>query len=425
MKYALYLMLAIGVLSPKVSAQTSVGFSAPDDIGLLLDYRLPDWGYRVWDLGFDFRGGGRQDVNDTGYFDFAIGSSLDMYGESEQKVWQLNSRMRGAFNRQDYDYDDDTRNGYRWLLYGEFVSGGSLRRYISTTISYAVRAAGQVRYRESVIRQGTDRHSTIDRLFDGELAAGVGLGRVRNITPLLRAQRLSERLRTLGRRPLSDHEIRRLAEVLARESGYRTVFDRGNKDFWRDVFNTFNPDEPLTPYEILYLSEVLAEDIGGRLEGSQVSLSGVVSRRTNDSDETNLGPELRLDWSHNFDLAHQLSLMMSGQYLWEVDRPGRLDAGRADLHITYLWALADRVLWTNSVLQQFLYYQHNDVTRRERNYGVEFESAYSIFIEDRLRLRPCATIRYRTMDTTGYDTHEDWNWEVGVSLAYALDKVLY
>ncbi len=43
-----------------VQAQTSIGYGDPTDITNLLEYRLPDWSYRVWDADFSPANGIRE-----------------------------------------------------------------------------------------------------------------------------------------------------------------------------------------------------------------------------------------------------------------------------------------------------------------------------------------------------------------------------
>ena len=51
-RYFTGIILILAALMQPTSAQTSLGFENPGDTTNILEYRLPDWGYRTWDLGF-------------------------------------------------------------------------------------------------------------------------------------------------------------------------------------------------------------------------------------------------------------------------------------------------------------------------------------------------------------------------------------
>ncbi|MFH1842241.1 MAG: hypothetical protein ABIF77_03470, partial [bacterium] len=75
------------------STTPPIGFSNPDDLESLLAYRLPTWGYRIWDLGFDLGGGGEDDDRQSARFGLGLDSSYELYGESEDRQWNLSGRI--------------------------------------------------------------------------------------------------------------------------------------------------------------------------------------------------------------------------------------------------------------------------------------------------------------------------------------------
>ncbi len=52
----LILNLVTVLLPTPAQCQTSTGYTTPDDITDLLEYRLPDWSYRLWDADFNLNG---------------------------------------------------------------------------------------------------------------------------------------------------------------------------------------------------------------------------------------------------------------------------------------------------------------------------------------------------------------------------------
>mgnify|MGYP000337876300 CR=1 FL=1 len=89
--------------------------------------------------------------------------------------------------------------------------------------------------RENTVDGETTETGSYNRGNSLYVTVGVGLGRARNVAPLIRAQRLSERLKAIGRAPLSPAEIQEVARVLATEHGYRAVYERPDRSFWQDV----------------------------------------------------------------------------------------------------------------------------------------------------------------------------------------------
>lgn len=93
-------------------------------------------------------------------------------------------------------------------------------------------------------------------------SATLGLGRVRDATPVYAAFVVEKRLRDAGalRRPLSHGARQRLADLFAIESDYAVPHDRPRRFFWREVEHILTEDGTLGPeglraYDVEHLNE--------------------------------------------------------------------------------------------------------------------------------------------------------------------------
>ena len=265
---------------------------------------------------------------------------------------------------------------------------------------------------------------------------------------MIRAQRLSERLVALDRPPLTPDQVQQIARVLATEQGYRTVFDRPDRSFWRDVLEPMLDDEhPLSPYEIFYLRDILSEDIGPRREGVELRGSYFYNEFSADADGQEAraysrSPRLNFLWVRNLSFNHQLTLNTGASYRQE-DLSSTESLGQSysdkretlsgDLSMAHLWTIADRYRLDTSLDFVGSYNErNNDVSRIiERDFRTELVSAFRIFLEDNMSL--VASIR--GANAHGYDDYQDlmdterytrsWNWSYGIGIEYYLDRVLY
>jgi hypothetical protein len=236
--FLILLILSKPAMRPDApAAQTSVGFAEPQDISTLLDYRLPDWSYRAWDVSFDLNGrasegrdGGSPMVSnqfasglDTGYF---------QAWESEVRDLSLNAGIDGHCSRShDGRFDQELSGHY---LDGALHGSVDWVRYLGGgPFSFNAGGSGSRSYAETArfSRQGglTDDYDQYARRSGLRVETGLGWGRVRNVVPLVRAQRLSERLVALRRPALTPLQVQRVAQVLAQEYGYRSAFDRPDR----------------------------------------------------------------------------------------------------------------------------------------------------------------------------------------------------
>ena len=438
----------LALLIQSCPAQTSIGFENPGDITNILEYRLPDWGYRTWDLGFALSGAGSDSYfGDSNYninnrFNTHLTTGLVLYRESEARTKSLFADVGGEYGQFHNGNPSSEISGH--YLGGNLGASGKWQEFLGEgPVSVLASGGAGWDYKESVQEsQGLGEVDEIRRFTRNHvysLSLGAGLGRVRDVTPLIRAQRLSERLEALGRAVLTPYQIQQVARVLAQEQGYRSVFDRPNRSFWRDVLEPMlDQDNPLSPYEIFYLADVMNEDVGPRRQGTELQGRFIYHEYGSDDFLGNhgqifRGPGVFFLWTRNLNLDNQLSLGASVRYatVGGQDYKGEQVSGGMDL--AHLWTIADRYRLDTSLNVAGYYNERNDDTERMINRSIQttIHSIFRIFLEDSMALsasvlgsnRQGDRDRIAFVDTDQYS--RTWQWSYGIGLEYYLDRILY
>ncbi len=416
----------------------STGFQNPDDISVLLDYRLPDWWSRTWTAIADLNGGasdfsgpdGSWQYDDNLLLHLDTSARWDVEGERTQAF--VRARIAGS-GEKDRGASQNVDNRGRTGDVSASISGG-WSHYITDRWSTSLGGGGSWSYMEQIFEQDDSEMRQFTRSYAANAYAGIGYGRIRDVTPVIRAARLNERLRSLGHDPLAPVDVIRVAEGLSRQHAYSEVFARPDRRFWTEVLGPVTAQGGLTPFEMYYLVDVLQEDVGARAEGWRIG--GLVMTRyehsiwpTWDGEVWQISPVLNAGWSHNFSLDHQLSARGWLEYrLWETSGDAyanRREVVFADLSLEYLWAVADRVVWT-TVLRGTRNYgevEWDDGLSIGRQFTANISTSCAIHVEDRLALRPSVSCQYHEWDDeNGFSIYRDISYALAFS--YDLDNTL-
>ena len=423
-----------------VSAQTSIGFTHPDSMAALLSYRLPDWGYRTIRLDFGLLGNGYKNSGFPANSNETAASAsqalnLQWYRESEQRTWSLFGRQSGSWNWNQTSQEPE--DAIASNLQGTVSAGGFSRNYISGNLFMSGSASANAQYREQRAHEDSNRELSIRRDFSGAVSLGTGLGRMRDVTPILQAERINERLQALGRQPLPLEDVLRLASVLAKQGGYYRVFDRPNRQLWRDMLEPLIArGETLSPFELYYLGDVFYEALGSRREGFLVNASASLQRETEDFANayttsfglTYWGPNVGVEWSHNLNLDHQLSASGDANYSWlDFDNGAEGERGIVFVSLEHQWVVADRFLWSNGLSGNLAYNEITapaEVRTISRQKAARLLSVFSFYVEDRIRLAPSAEVNW-TRQEFGDAWREQMNWHLELNIIYDLENRLF
>lgn len=432
-------------------SQTSIGFQNPGNTKPLLDYRLPTWGYRTLSAGFSFSGDKnyndyRHQNSDYSSLSFSLNSNYACYRESEKNILQFGLYLYGYLNRdatEDNNEQTDHNHNvlekrfdsdYRiYLGINHYVTPNSfLTFWASSDGSYWERDT-ETRNTDAGLELGYEWDGDLDRNYEAEGRIGYGIGRVRNVTPVLRALRLNERLAALQKeRSLNPDEIAEMAQTLAKRSGYLSVYDRSSKYFWPDVLKPLATQGALSPFDIFYLTEILSENIGARYEGWDASAGIDYQYQWQDRVDARsktLGLFLKTRYFHNLSLSRQIRF--DGDFIWykpflneENWHPDRL----LTLQGNYLWNLADRVLWDSWInfTDDFSKREQNSKTSYLISRGITLQTSLSYFIENNLTFSASINLGWVDYDKISSSQNE-YNLDLRTSmhLTYYFDRSLF
>lgn len=384
-------------------AQESVGFSDPDNIQPLLDYRLPAWGYTNFYLDFSLDGNlDRTYLEQAEHIstnnEFAIQLAPVYY-----RFYESESRQSNYSFRSTIDYFLDKSNGYQdekesatnynlefnvnlnekfYLDNSDiFLRGGLLGNYDQTRTDL-----------EGNQNNNFYEQWNFARSFETELSFGIGFGRIRSVNPVIRSLRLGERLNTLDTdHSMNEADYMSAADQFTRFNGYQDTYDRPQKYFWGDIDEMISPNlAALNPFDLLYLTDTTMETIGSRREGWEIQALVTLdysTRYTEDetlesgsklSESTVFQPSISGSWSKNLSLKHQLGLSANIQSFILLDA----NSSNPTLAIvtgSWLYTITDRILTrTNLTLIQNFTNPHGFLTANsEIDYFIE--NRFSLF----------------------------------------------
>ncbi|NET34101.1 MAG: hypothetical protein F6K19_19105 [Cyanothece sp. SIO1E1] len=388
----LILPLLVLLSTPTLFAQESIGFTDSTDFEKLINYRLPGWGYRQFSLE---NGGGnfnaRTSYNERTLNDFDLEDRVnnntsyrleftprfESYFESEERVLHLTTLSSFRTNRSKSTTDfgegsEDEELKRREYQFNELIIL-DLQEYVYGDFFLVANSSNSLNFRFSNHDRSSPPSSEFfSRSLNLDQELGIGFGRIRNITPVLRAIRLNERLKSVSGNHLSDEEIYSTSEQFTRYQAYTRTYDRPLKYFWGDLDDLIsNKISDLPAFDQFYLNDVFNESYGLRLEGYQIQFKGgynylnglsrsTTKQETEEIIDRNLsirrvasaGTNFR--YFKNISLDHQLSVTIDSRILFPLEQSDRDDwLNFTYLNMNWLWVVADRILLSNGVRSNF------------------------------------------------------------------------
>ena len=392
-------------------AQETIGFTDPDEVYHLENYRLPTWGYDLLFLDFDGAFSSVNQFNDTRNQNTngRLAPNYHYYRESEELIIDGRASLPLNLSRSSTKTAADIESSTR--EFDLLLSGAANGKYYLDDLLFAT---GQVEIDINTNRRTTDGDNQPEqfrRQADTRLALGVGAGygRVRNVTPVIRALRFNERLNALNAGSLNDGQIQDLASVFAQRTGYTRVFDRPNRHFWDAISNTApNILGSMSMYDAYYLSETLMESTGQRYEGWDATAQIFVDHQrfsekretdgntTLDSQESDaqLGLNLAGRFFHNLSLEQMVSVRANlgfGLYIPDNDEADNERLLLAGFELGHLYNITDRILVQSALSTNIERIGSGDDSIRYRVFRIS--SSVTYFVEDNVNV--FATLSYR------------------------------
>lgn len=408
-----------------LTAQERVGFSDPEFIQPLLDYRLPAWGYQNLLIDATLNGNLQRRNRDYGStidneFSGEFSPLYTRYRESEERVSTFILNPLLAFERQEWEYsrgqeqlDHTLQFDTSWKLQEQWYREGSdLFLFGQSTGEFS-----QTTMRDEEFSQNTMTTDVreLRRRFNTTFSVGIGYGRLRNVNPMIRSLRLNERLQSLQTgQALEPADLHQAARHFTRYNGYQQNFDRPQKQFWRDLDPLLSADlSALDPFDLLYLTDVTSEAIGQRSEGWNVEVSsGIRYRVLYDLEEENISgsresqltqrtyfvPALSGVWSKNFTLEHQVRLQSSVSMHMPIQNSSLENYVNVHAGGSWLYNLTDRILLNTGANYQWIGSSSFSF--------IQVNSNINYFIEDRVVLFSTLQYTYVPEREVGPDSHQ-------------------
>ena len=465
-------------------AQTSTGFSESDDFQYLINYHLPDWGYHNFSIsssnfglqGYNFSDlRTRNNPGDPNYFrndyntnsnsvSIGISPEYEVYREGEKRILNLTTQLGfysqlGLQNTEQEQtsgsttLDNEADRSFRDSRVLHNVAFSS-REYITDRFFLVARLSSSVRFDfDADHEKDNNNPSTLEKNLFRDIYLvpnlGVGFGKIRNVTPVLRALRLNERYKTLGNSSFTGDELTATSEEFTRLQGYQRRYDRPYKYFWDGVNTSTNQKiDQLTAYELFYLSDVLNENLGSRYEGYEVTLQGGYSyfnqlRRSVDRDDNVLYRTIQISraasvratgtWYKNLNLEHQLSLDTEISTTLPLERADYYDWNvETNTYLQWIWNIADRWNVSTYLMNNYLTTNLKDEDLgTARNLTSRLGNSVQYFIENHLSLTAGISLtRYYTKSYSSISAQEmqestEFAWNLNVGLRYYFSRNLF
>jgi hypothetical protein len=440
MRLTVFAALLVTGLPAFVNAQTqtynysrNAGFTKPELLEVVKTYRLPTWGYSVLRLDGMVMNTTTLDKYDGNWqnqqrYQRATGNSsfnpyFSFYRESEPFIARFSSDVAhaGSFAGEKAVFSRALRSPSDLLLQSRLSHNTSLRvqYYPGEANRFFVDVEAELVQQREVSYQSDYYPSQRIRRFsfaqDGFASVSGGFGRIRNVTPTIRAVRFYERAQARSLNfPADVSVLQRTAQQIATLSRYQTVFDRTGKYFWADFAAAIPEMGQPSMFDFLYLTEVLSENTGMRFEGSEVraglfrtselerSKYGTSNLDRNEIHYTGL--QSSAEWYKNLSLKSQVHVF-AGAGMSTIQRPemeNRFSYRRnVTLGVDALYTITDRVLVESGIAASVL----EDSEKPFRGiYNAAFDGTGYIrsswFVEDYLSASMQYQVNYLTSNTT-------------------------
>jgi hypothetical protein len=365
-----------------------------------------------------------------------------LLNENDERVFSLDIYMGGLLNyntsRQSGDLHDNDNKEFN---FNSEIKSNYLRYFNSSELFLSASAALNV----SILTKYID--NTVYPFYTGYtgekkqsylVSFGFGLGKVRNVTSLVSAIRLQERLKQLNllNNDLNESTIENLAQQFARLNYYSEVYDRSEKYFWQGIDNVLSQEKVslkgLNMYSSAYLREVNNEVRFLRREGLAASVNLQFNYNNNYSstyfipskvyEQLYIMGNASVDFSSQLNLNSQIhsSLFLSGG-------PGLIENSDLrqqyliNLGIGYNYEFTDKIVISVDNNFYLNFYNYKSHTSQQRNLTDNLNFTLAYFIEDNIAINIHYTWSFNELkDYMAKQSLCDNNIQVG--LTYFFDR---
>lgn len=207
------------------------------------------------------------------YFNYNLSPHYFLLNESDNRYLAFNVDLYGAYSHNYSEIHPQYSDEVNTTKYNEYSTNLNLNftynNYINSGNSfYSAGSTVNVQMDDSKSEEvsGNTTNSYMGMKSQNyTLSIGTGIGKLRNVTPVVSAIRFQERLKQVNllNTNLSDKVIEDLAQQFYKQSYYSTSYDRPDKYFWQDIDKVLSNDgvslKDLNMFSDNYLRESVNE----------------------------------------------------------------------------------------------------------------------------------------------------------------------
>ena len=422
-----------------------------DDLKFIKQFRLPAWKYSGFGLTLNGNGENTGFTIDNSYrrfenYGLILSPNVQGRRESETEILEYNGDLNMYYNylrHYHYYYWDMGKRIERTVNINPFFKA-TLKKYqygnsyfnMETDLNYNYMHIYEDKYNENN-----------DRSMSVSLTIGFGNGKVREVTPVIRALRFKQRYNSLGKDKLSQQEVADLAKIMAKYSGYNYTYDRSEKYFWNEAFSVLGDKiTGLNGYETFMITDAMKEVVGTRLQGSEfnVNIKYIWMDYNGDYDFEDyttayIGLVMNARTYENLSVSHQAGFeIYIGYFIPTSDVEPFENMFNCWLNHNQLFTITDRLLY------QVDFNFYGDIftySKISENKGIRLEALnnFSYYLENNLSLNLNADVHFQKYDhqisdnSSGYyyyppnyyyGTYREYLWwDFGISLNYYFRKM--
>ena len=372
---------------------------------IIKNYRLKNWNTEELKAYLDAGTAIENSKENRKGFDLGIQPYYNRTIETNDKIFYFDDIFYTNYDLNTTERDDTERTTNQLRLSNTMSVSGNF--YLNDRLFWGSSLYLDVNYindREKIETENEDTSKELDENtnFIGRAFLGFGIGRIYNVTPVIRALRLNERLKKIGKGEMSDSEIDNIAYIISNENSYDSYYYRHDKYFWDDI-NEKSGDKlnGLSVREYEYLKEAMLENTGYRAQGYAAEFGVFFDRRASKSfrrvddlsnrltmDSFLIGPGFRFLQYNNLSTSLQLMLFYEADIQFNTMTDSKLD--KEFMHsaqIDLLYNITDRLLFTNSLSYTYVAETEDfsDMQDEEpKASALEFSSSLDYFVQDRV-----------------------------------------
>jgi hypothetical protein len=346
---------------------------------------------------------------------YSLSPKYSYLNERDDQIFSFNANFNGSYNWKNeklssdvYDYDNKTITFDLGVSssYSKYLNPDELFFSVSSNMVFNIKD----RYMDHQVNH-------FNTFYDGEklqnynLFLGFGFGKIRNVTPVVSAIRMQERLKQLNllNNDLSEDIINDLAMQFSKSGYYDSIYNRAEKYFWQDIENVLAKDgislKGLNQFGSSFLHDVTKEIRFLRSEGLAAGVNmqlnyfnhfiSVTSDANKIYEQFNIMGNAYLNFSHQLSLNSQIggNISLSGgpNIIKRSDYKQNYSVG---LNLGYDYELTDRfVLSCKNTLSLLFVNQKNPETQLKiLNNNLSLSLDY--FIEDMVSLNATYSLQY-------------------------------